>query len=56
MKKIILSLCGGSGRWETPYTESSDYQVINVTLPENDIRTYDPPLNIYSVLLMGEVP
>jgi site-specific DNA-cytosine methylase len=50
VKKIILSLCGGSGSWEKPYTESLDYQVINVTLPENDVRTYTPPSSVYGVL------
>jgi hypothetical protein len=50
MKKIILSLCGGSGSWESPYTRYSDYQVFNVSLPKNDVRTYNPPLNVYGVL------
>jgi hypothetical protein len=50
MKKVILSLCGGSGSWEAPYAESADYRVINVTLPENDVRNYEPPQNIYGIL------
>ena len=51
MKKVILSLCSGSGSWESPYKEKSDeYQVIDVTLPENDVRTYEPPDNVYGIL------
>jgi hypothetical protein len=50
VKRVILSLCGGSGSWEYPYKESSDYQVINVSLPESDVKTYNPPLNVYGIL------
>jgi hypothetical protein len=49
-EKIILSLCGGSGSWESPYAKSQEYRVINVTLPENDVRAYDPPPNVYGIL------
>jgi len=47
--KIILDLCGGSGSWSKPYLDSG-YTVINVTLPEYDVRTYMPPENIYGIL------
>lgn len=49
MKKIILSLCGGSGSWEKPYVENG-YHVINITLPENDVRNYIPPKDVYGIL------
>jgi len=48
-EKTILDLCGGTGSWSKPYSEAG-YTVINVTLPEYDVRTYQPPLNIYGIL------
>lgn len=48
-EKIILDLCGGSGAWSRPYREEG-YKVINVTLPEYDVRTYEPPDNVYGIL------
>jgi len=39
MKKTILDLCGGTGAWSAPYKENG-YEVINVTLPDYDIRNY----------------
>lgn len=42
MKKIILDLCGGTGSWSRPYVEAG-YEVINVTLPDHDVRTYVLP-------------
>uniref|UniRef100_A0A6M3L5L0 Putative methyltransferase n=1 Tax=viral metagenome TaxID=1070528 RepID=A0A6M3L5L0_9ZZZZ len=47
--KIILSLCGGSGSWEKPYKDAG-YSVVNVTLPGYDVRTYQPPANVYGIL------
>src|SRR3990167_1217452 len=49
MKKIILDLCGGTGSWSAPYKENG-YEVINVTLPGYDVRTFDPPQDIYGIL------
>jgi hypothetical protein len=40
--KTILSLCSGSGAWEAPYLKAG-YDVISVTLPDNDVRTYKLP-------------
>ena len=48
-KKIILSLCGGSGSWERPYLQAG-YDVRLITLPDNDVRTYEPPENVYGIL------
>jgi hypothetical protein len=42
MKKIILDLCGGTGSWSKPWAEAG-YEVINVTLPEYDVKTYKIP-------------
>jgi hypothetical protein len=47
--KIILDLCGGTGAWSRPYLEE-DYDVRNITLPEYDVRTYEPPENVYGIL------
>ena len=48
-EKIILDLCGGTGSWSKPYLEAG-YRVINVTLPEYDVRTYEPPAGVYGIL------
>ena len=47
--KIILDLCGGSGEWSRPYLENG-YDVRNITLPEYDIREYNPPDDVYGIL------
>ena len=49
MSKIILDLCGGTGSWSKPYKENG-YDVRVVTLPENDVREYQPPENVYGIL------
>ena len=49
-KKLILDLCGGSGAWSKPYRDDLDYEVVLITLPDNDVRTYVPPSNVYGVL------
>ena len=47
--KIILDLAGGTGSWSKPYLDAG-YDVRLVTLPDNDVRTYVHPDNIYGVL------
>lgn len=47
--QIILDLCGGTGAWSKPYAEAG-YEVINVTLPEHDVRLYIPPKNVHGIL------
>jgi len=47
--KIILDLCGGTGSWSEPYKQNG-YEVILVTLPENDVFNYMPPNNVYGIL------
>lgn len=47
--KIILDLCGGTGSWSRPYKEAG-YDVRLITLPDNDVRTYAPPNNVYGIL------
>ena len=49
MKKIILDLCGGTGSWSKPYADAG-YDVRLVTLPEQDVRLYIPPDNVYGIL------
>jgi hypothetical protein len=48
-QKIILSLCSGTGAWERPYVEAG-YDVRSITLPEYDVRMYQPPENVYGIL------
>jgi len=48
-RKIILDLCGGTGAWSKPYKEAG-YDVRLITLPDYDVRTYEPPKNVYGVL------
>ena len=48
-KKIILDLCGGTGAWSKPYKEAG-YDVRNITLPDNDVRLYKPPKDVYGIL------
>ncbi len=47
--KIILDLCGGTGAWSRPYRKAG-YDVRVITLPEHDVRTYEPPENVYGIL------
>lgn len=47
--KTILDLCGGTGSWGRPY-KNAGYTVINVTLPEYDVCTYQPPENVYGII------
>lgn len=48
-KKIILDLCGGTGSWSKPYQDAG-YDVRVITLPDYDVRTYQPPENVYGIL------
>jgi len=48
-KKTILDLCAGTGAWSKPYKEAG-YDVKVITLPEYDVRTYQPPENVYGIL------
>jgi len=47
--KIILDLCGGTGSWSKPYKDAG-YDVRLITLPDYDVRTYEPPENVYGIL------
>ncbi len=47
--KIILDLCGGTGSWSKPYADAG-YDVRNITMPEQDVRTYNPPCGAYGIL------
>ena len=47
--KIILDLCGGTGAWSKPYSDAG-YDVRNITLPEYDVRLYQPPDDVYGIL------
>ncbi len=48
-QKVILDLCGGTGAWSKPYADAG-YDVRLVTLPDQDVRLYSPPKNVYGVL------
>jgi len=47
--KIILDLCGGTGSWSRPW-KLAGYDVRNITLPDYDVLTYEPPDNVYGIL------
>jgi len=47
--RIILDLCGGTGAWSRPYVEAG-YDVRLITLPEHDVRLYQPPRKVHGVL------
>lgn len=47
--RIILDLCGGTGAWSRPYAEAG-YDVRLVTLPDQDVRLYVQPKNVYGIL------
>ena len=47
--RVILDLCGGTGAWSRPYKEAG-YDVRLVTLPDNDVRMFQPPDQVYGVL------
>ncbi len=47
--KIILDLCGGTGSWGRYYALAG-YDVRNITLPDYDVLTYEPPENVYGIL------
>ncbi|WP_320961778.1 hypothetical protein [Hungatella effluvii] len=47
--KIILDLCGGTGAWSRPYKDAG-YDVRLITLPDSDVRIYQPPDHVYGIL------
>lgn len=48
-RPVILDLCAGSGAWSEPYVRAG-YEVLRVTLPASDVRTFDPPASVHGVL------
>ena len=46
---IVLDLCGGTGSWSKPYKDAG-YDVRIITLPEYDVRAYEPPNDVYGIL------
>ena len=47
--KVILDLCGGTGAWSQPYANTG-YDVRNISLPAYDVRTYQPPAEVWGIL------
>ncbi len=47
--RVILDLCAGTGAWSRPYAEQG-YRVVRVSLPELDVRTWQPPDRVWGVL------
>ena len=45
----ILNLCAGTGAWTRPYEEAG-YEVVCVTLPEADVRTFEPPDGVHGIV------
>lgn len=48
-KRVILDLCAGTGAWSEPYREAG-YQVVRITLPKHDVRTFKVPSGVWGVL------
>lgn len=48
-RPIILDLCGGTGAWSKPYQDAG-YDVRLITMPEHDVRLYQPLDDVYGVL------
>lgn len=48
--RIILDLCGGTGSWSKPYKDAG-YDVRNITTPDYDVMDYEPPKNVYGILV-----
>ena len=48
-ERVVLDLCAGSGAWSEPYVRAG-YDVRRVSLPEQDVRTYEPPERVWGVL------
>ena len=48
-ERIILDLCGGTGAWSRPYANAG-YDVRNISSPEYDVRTYQPPAGVSGIL------
>jgi len=47
--KIVIDLCGGTGAWSKPYVEAG-YDVRVITLPRQDVRSYQPPAEVWGIL------
>jgi hypothetical protein len=45
----ILDLCAGTGAWSKPYADAG-YNVVRVTLPDRDVRTFEPPADVHGIL------
>jgi len=44
VRRVVLSLCSGTGAWERPFAEDPAYEVIPVDIEQGlDVRTYEPP-------------
>jgi len=48
-ERLILDLCGGTGSWSEEYREAG-YNVIIVTYPEYDVRTFRTPSGVWGIL------
>lgn len=53
--KIILDLCGGTGSWSKPYRDAG-YDVRVITLPNKDVRLFNPPAQVYGILAAPPCP
>lgn len=48
-RRIVLDLCGGTGAWSAPYREAG-YDIRLITLPDWDVRFYEPPAGVHGIL------
>lgn len=49
-KRLILDLCAGTGAWSDPYRLAPGYDVVRVSLPDCDVRTFSCPAGVHGVL------
>ena len=42
-------MCGGTGSWSKPYSDSG-YDVRIITLPKYNVLDYEPPKNVYGIM------
>lgn len=52
--KIILDLCGGTGAWSKPYKDAG-YDVVNITLPDHDVRDWKKDSHLMQFLCFEKV-
>jgi len=51
IRRVVLSLCSGTGSWEAPFADDPSYEVVPVEIEQGgDVRTYHPPDGVVGCL------